>query len=715
MRFSLARRTAVVLVIGVLGLAGSVSDVLQPTGQGLVPSGRVARAATRQAGPAELQPVGAEWLNNGGNLGNERYSTLDQINADNVKDLKAAWVTHLGSGLGAKYSLEVTPIVQNGVMYVTSGNDDAFAYDAKTGDIIWQYNSGLDQSVSDICCGWDNRGVALGDGMLFLGQLDGNFVALDQKTGKVVWKTLIEDWHDGYGITSAPLYYNGVVYTGISGAEFGVRGRLTALAAKTGQELWRFYTVPEQGQIGGDTWPADNNAFQRGGASVWQTPAIDPDLGLIYFATGNASPDYDGSLRPGDNLFTSSIVALNLDGTYAWHFQEVHHDIWDYDAPGAVVLFDTTLNGQPRKALAQAGKTGWVYILDRTDGTPLIGIDEQAVKQEQHQLTSATQPIPQGDAFVPQCSKPIPGIPVSGCIFQPFWDAARLITPGVLGGDNWAPISYNPMTGYLYVVGTYYPLLLTRVPFDYAPGKRFDGGRPGTVPGTVRSGTLTAIDATTNKIAWQKEMKYPLGEGSGTMTTAGGLVFHGEPDGNFQAYDAKTGDLLWNWQTGSGADAPPVTYEIDGVQYVTIAAGGNQLAGSPNGDTLWTFSLKGDDRIHQFDAPKPPTTVIDFSGTPTQTNSVALNEYSFTPSRVTVAAGTEVTFTNAGAITHTATQADGIWDTGDIRPGASSTITFTVPGTYTYICTPHPWMIGEVQVTDADGNAPSTPTPFGNR
>ena len=321
-------------------------------------------------------PVGKDWVTNGGNLTNQRYSALKQIDTTNVKQLKGAWMTRVkGSGFGGKYSFEATPLVKDGVMYIVTGNDDVFALNAKTGEILWERWSGIDQQISTVCCGWDNRGLAMGEGMLFLGQLDANVVALDIKTGKEVWRAPIEDWRNGYGITSAPLYYDGIVYSGITGGEFGVRGRLTALDAKTGKILWRWYTLPSAGEVGSDTWPAGSDHATRGGATIWNTPALDPDLGLIYFATGNCGPDYDGSMREGDNLFCASIVALKAKtGEYVWHFQEVHHDIWDYDATSPVVLFDTVINGQPRKGIAEAGKTGWVYILDRTNGKPLIGI-----------------------------------------------------------------------------------------------------------------------------------------------------------------------------------------------------------------------------------------------------------------------------------------------------------------------------------------------------
>lgn len=273
-------------------------------------------ASSRVADPEIDQllkgPVGKDWVTNGGNLTNQRYSTLKQINTDNAGQLKGAWMTRLkGSGVGGKYSAEATPLIRGWIMYVVTGNDDVFALNAKTGEFLWERWSHIDQSINTVCCGWLNRGLAIGEGTLFLGQLDTNAVALDIKTGQEVWKTPIEDWHNGYVVTSAPLYYDGIVYSGIAGGEFGTRGRLTALDAKTGKILWRAFTLPAPEGVGSDTWAKDNTQMMHGGAQIWNTPAVDPELGLLYFATGNCGPDYNGAPREGTNLFCSSIMAVN--------------------------------------------------------------------------------------------------------------------------------------------------------------------------------------------------------------------------------------------------------------------------------------------------------------------------------------------------------------------------------------------------------------------
>lgn len=646
--------------------------------------------------------AGAQWLHAGGNWSNSRYSTLGQITTANVKQLKGAWVTHLGSGLGAKYSLEVTPIVKDGVMYVTSGNDDVFALDARTGALIWERKSGIDQNINTVCCGWDNRGLAIGEGKLFLGQLDGTFVALDAATGKELWQTEIGKWQDGYTITSAPTYYKGAVYTGVSGGDRSARGKLTALDAATGKELWHFWAAAGPGETGGDTWPAPSDpdpdkrdAYLHGGANIWQAPAIDPELGLIFFSTGQPGPDAvgEGIKRPGDNLFSSSIVALHLDGSYAWHYQMVHHDLWDFDCPSPVVLFDQVYEGVTRKGIAEACKTGWIYILDRTNGKPLIGIDEKLVEQDPRVASAPTQPHPRGDALMPQCPAPLEGW-LTKCIFGVIYDHPILMSPGGNGGTNWAPMAYSPDTGYFYVTAADRPQ--SRI-------LRQLGKTVGPPIGAKYSGTLSAVDSRTNKIVWQKKTPYSIGQGSGALATKGGVVFHGEPSGLFQAYDAKSGELLWEWQTGAGADAPAITYEIDGEQFVAIAAGGVAIqTSSANGDMIWAFSLKGSPggRVKPFAAPRPPVNVIGFTGEVAKGNAVKFVDYDVTPQRITVAAGTKVTFTNDGSEAHTASSGDGGgWDTGLLAKGQSVTITFNRPGTYNFNCAPHPSMIGQIIVT----------------
>jgi alcohol dehydrogenase (cytochrome c) len=536
------------------------------------------------------------WLTNGGDSFNRRYSPLTQINRDNVARLKSVWRTHLnGSGMGARYSGEAQPIVHEGVAYIVTGADDVFALSLESGQILWTYTAKLDPSIDVVCCGWTSRGVGLGDGRIYVGQLDGKLVALDQRSGAVAWSVQAEPWQEGFSITSAPLYYDGLVVTGFAGAEFGIRGRVKAYDAATGKLAWTFYTIPGPGEVGHDTWPRDNDVWQHGGASVWQTPALDPDLGLLYFSTGNPGPDFNGAVRAGDNLFSAAIVAVEAKtGRYRWHFQQVHHDIWDYDAPSPVVLFDLEIGGQMRKGLAQPSKTGWVYILDRVTGRPLIGIEERPVPQEPRQATARTQPYPVGDAFVPQ-SVPIPpeGFrPVNeGRIFTPFWTDPVVAKPGQSGGANWPPSSYDPQTGYLYVCATDRAgVFKGGADFEIPPdGDRYIGGAFGNITYGV-TGIFAALDMRTNKIVWRQQ--WPQRCYSGSVATAGGLVFVGRNDGRLTALDSRDGTLLWEFETDAGVNAPASVFEYRGRQYVLVYSAGNAFAATTRGDSVWLFALQ---------------------------------------------------------------------------------------------------------------------------
>jgi quinohemoprotein ethanol dehydrogenase len=551
------------------------------------------------AGTALVAPPRTGWPTNGGNWYNQRYSPLTAINRDNVEHLKGVWRARLGgSGVGTQYSGEAQPIVYDGVVYIATGADDVFAISVESGEILWRYEAHLPDEIDTVCCGWSSRGVALGDGKIYVGQLDGKLVALDQQSGDVVWSTQAETWQSGFSITAAPLYYDGLVITGFSGAEYGIRGRVAAFDAKTGEPVWTFYTVPGPGAPGHETWPKDSDAWQYGGGSVWQTPAVDPELGLIYFSTGNPGPDYDGSVRPGDNLYTSSIVALDAKtGEYRWHFQQVHHDIWDYDGPSPVVLFDIEIDGTMHKALAEPSKTGWVYILDRTDGRPLVGIDEKPVPQEPRQATSPTQPYPRGEAFIPQSIDIAPEgyrLINRGRIFTPYWDEEVVITkPGISGGTNWPPSSYDPASGYLYVCGEDSIGAYRHEPSDEGPveGEVYAKGMFGgtSIPSL---GVFAAMDMRTNTIVWRKH--WPSECYSGSVATAGGLVFVGRNDGRLTALDTATGDKLWEFQTGAGMNAPATVFEHGGTEYVVAYSAGNLFTGSARGDSVWLFSLGGD-------------------------------------------------------------------------------------------------------------------------
>jgi alcohol dehydrogenase (cytochrome c) len=540
-------------------------------------------------------PTGA-WPTNGGDLFNRRYSPLTEINRVNVAKLKGVWRTHLeGSGVGPQYSGEAQPIVAEGVIYIATGADDVFALDVDSGKILWSYRANLDPANNSFCCGWTSRGVARGEGKVFVGQLDGKLVALDERSGRVVWSVQAERWQEGYTITAAPLYYGGLVITGFAGGERGIRGRIKAYDAKDGRLVWTFYTIPGPGELGHDTWPADNEIWKDGGAPIWQTPAVDPELGVLYFSTGNPGPDYNGSVRKGDNLFTASIVALDArTGKYRWHFQEVHHDIWDYDAPSPVVLFDIEIGGAVRHAIAQASKTGWVYILDRVTGKPLVGIEELPVPQEPRQATAATQPYPEGDAFVPQ-SIDIPPegskLVNQGRIFTPFWNEPVVVRPGVGGGASWAPNSYDPAAGRLFVCASDRIWAYVSSPVSNerpAEGASYIGGGFGGFK-MHSLGIFAALDMRTNRLVWQQRWPEPCY--SGSVATAGGLVFVGRNDGRLTALDSSDGTKLWEFQTGAGMNAPASVFEHAGHEYVVAYSAGNQFAGSARGDSVWLFAL----------------------------------------------------------------------------------------------------------------------------
>lgn len=564
-----------------------------------LPGGAAEPAAGAFSTQALLAPPTDAWRTNGGNLYNQRYSPLTRIDRGNVAQLKGVWRTHLnGSGVGPQYSGAAQPIVHDGRIFIVTGANDVFALDVATGAIAWSYAARLDPAISTVCCGWTSRGAALGEGKLFFGALDGRLVALDEKTGREVWSVQAERWQDGYSITSAPLYFDGMVITGFAGAEFGVRGKVKAFDARDGRPLWTFHTIPGPGEKGHETWPRDSDAWKRGGGTVWQTPAVDPALGLIYFSTGNPGPDFNGGVRPGDNLFTASIVAVEAHtGRYRWHFQQVHHDIWDYDAPSPVVLFDTTVNGVRRKGLAQVGKTGWAYILDRVTGKPLIGIDERPVPQEPRQATSRTQPYPRGDAIVPQQVDIAPEgyeLVNGGRIFTPFFgDKGVIASPSLFGGGNWPPSSYDPARNYLYVCASDVPGNFTGGHKDNQPppaGKEYMGGAVGFAA-LPRSGIFAALDVRTNRLVWRQRWLDQCY--SGSVVTAGGLVFVGRNDGRLTALDSDNGRMLWQFQTGAGMNSTASVFESGGKQYVVAYSAGSVLAGTAKGDSVWLFGLDG--------------------------------------------------------------------------------------------------------------------------
>jgi len=564
----------------------------------LIPYGVYAQAEASPAFTADdlIAPPSLNWVTNGGNLANQRYSPLNQINRDNVAQLKAEWRVHMnGSGSAPNHSGQAQPLYYNGVLYVVTGENDVFAIDVESGDFLWTYQANLDPNRINVCCGWVSRGLGMGDGQIYVGQLDAKLVALDQRTGAVNWEIQAEDPLLGYAITAAPLYYNGMVITGFAGGERAIRGRIKAYDAKDGSLLWNFFTVPGPGEFGFDTWPQDNDSWMYGGAPIWQTPAVDPDLGMLYFSTGNAGPDLNGSQRAGDNLFTVSIVALDTaSGEYRWHFQQVHHDIWDYDSPSPVVLFDVEIDGVMRKGLAEASKSGYLYILDRITGEPLVGIDEVPVPQMASQATAATQPIPVGDDLVPHFIDAAPeGFTLvnEGKTYTPFGTEGALYKP--LAGVNWPPKAYDPESGLLYICANDRIGGAARERETSPPthDQTWLGGgfRLASMP---TRGIYVAIDVRTNTIAWKQQWNYSCSQGS--LVTAGGLIIHGRNDGRVVALDKSNGAKLWEYQTDAGVNGTATTFIHKGTQMVAIISAGSIYSPGKHGDSVWLFSLEGD-------------------------------------------------------------------------------------------------------------------------
>jgi alcohol dehydrogenase (cytochrome c) len=498
-----------------------------------------------------------DWLLYGRTYDNQRFSPLTHINAGNVKELMPAAIMQTG----VANSFEDSPIEVNGILYIETADNHVQAYDATNGKELWAYTPEL--NFSSLCCGHEARGVAVAYGKVYLATLDAHVIALDAATGKVVWQTEPAAGLPNptrYSFTLAPQVYDGMIIVGSSGAEYPTRGFVMALDAATGKQVWLFHTTAAPGQPGGDTW--SGNSWETGGGSVWNTPAIDPSNGLVLFAEGNPNPDNWGESRQGANAYTDSIVALHVkDGTLAWWYQEVPHDLWDYDATGPVVLLDAESGGRMVAAAAEAGKEGQVFIVNRQNG----------------------QLIRKSDPFVMQSSTmwTVPG------------DKPVLIYPGAQGGNEWSPEAFSPNTHFLYVMGTNeawkyeaHPPGVTTADNARVLGLGLTLGsvlQPQTDPhpsGTIPpSGTLSAVDVDSGHIAWQYQSELPMV--GGLLATAGDLVFGGEMNGDFDAFDAKTGRKLWSFNLGAGVQAPPITYSVDGVQYVAVAAGGNAANGNP--------------------------------------------------------------------------------------------------------------------------------------
>jgi quinohemoprotein ethanol dehydrogenase len=670
-----------------------------------------ATAATSASGPRT-----ADWPAVGGDLANSRYSRLSQINISNVKTLGGAWEKDLDA------PSRTPPVVVAGVMYINDAST-IYALDAKSGRTIWRYKPEGSTPA--------HGGVAIGEGRVFCGLSDTRIIALNSKTGKLMWTGYIGNAARGSDsgpqvqfmvpipafdrkvgiIVSAPTYVKGMVISGLSGGDGGTRGKVAALDAKTGKLMWSFYTIPSPLDPGSQSWPKDGNALQQGGGAVWIQGPADPELGLIYYGTGNAVPQLGGEIRSGDNLYTASVVALNIaTGKLAWHYQLTHHDLWEMDVATPLVLYTAQVDGHPRKALAAARTDGYLFLLDRKTGQPIHPVEERSVKQDVRVRTAATQPFPVGaDRIGPACVEPqtAPNGFELGCWFDPLYsDRPNVLAP--LINLRQAPMSYDPVTGYFFVMAQVASFWARRTadPFSLAVS------RP---PGSSQYGLYAAVDSRSEKIVWQKKSPWGLAGGSGALATKGGLLFHMEGDGVVQADNARTGETLWRFQTGSvgqsggagqAGGVPSATYAVDGVQYLALISY----------RALWAFSLGGS--LPPREPPPAPSKVVGFSGLIAQLpddgsgeivigpaersvsgwGQSASNEDEFAPARAQVRANVGLNWTNRGSKSHTMSADDGSWTVGPIASGQSAMLTIAKSGNYSFSSAETPWIKGQLIV-----------------
>ncbi len=513
------------------------------------------------------------WLHPKGNYGQTRHYPASQINTGNVAKLRPAFVFQTG----IVESMETAPIVANGVMYITTSYNHVYAINATTGEQYWHFKHKIGP-VSTYCCGPNNKGVAIADGKLFMGTLDAKLVALDAKTGKLLWETEIADPELGYSETMAPAVVDGKVLIGTNGGEYGVRGFVKAFDANTGKLAWTFHTVPEKGHEG--VW-AVNDATGRNmkrdiaaekaalaknggdfyktlGAGVWMTPAVDTKTKTVFFVVGNPSPDLYGAERPGDNLYTDSLVAVDLEtGKYKWHYQYIAHDVWDLDAVSPPILVDVKdKSGKMIPGVIHGGKTGHIYVHDRSNGN-LIRFSEAMVSQE-------------------------------GLWTLPTKEGARM-SLGANGGVEWSPMAVNPQLRLAYAVNLEQPMTYHVEASAYPGGKLWLGGAFKNIPGEEQFGNVAAVNIDTGKVVWKARTDQPMI--GGALSTAGNLVFAGEGNGWFKAYDARSGKVLWQYQCGAGVNAPPTAYTVNGKQYIAVAAGGNTQLDFKRGNSVFVFSL----------------------------------------------------------------------------------------------------------------------------
>ena len=493
-----------------------------------------------------VQPASANWISYNGGYSGQRYSSLAEINPSNLAGLRAAWVFHARDSK----RLEVTPLVVDGMMFVTASND-AFALDARTGRMVWRHSWPISEGLIDDAAGHINRGVAVWRDRIYMETDNAHLLCLDARSGNLIWDVAYADWNKNYGATSAPLVVKDKILVGTSGGDDGVRGFVAAYDALTGKMAWRFWTIPAPGEFGSESWPG--KLYLHGGGTTWMPGTYDPQLNTIYWGTSNPAPDFEGSVRPGDDLYTDCVLALDPDtGKLKWYFQFTPHDLFDFDAVETPILIDAAYRGEPRKLLVQANRNGYVYVLDRTNGkflsaTPFVeklnwakGIDAQG------------RPITTG--------------------VQPTADGTR-ICPGFAGATNWFAPSYSESTRLVYFLALEECENFFFKPQPFQEGQGYYSTGAKRIPSEGSQKVLVAFSLDTGSIAW----KYPQSGGgrssAGTMATAAGLVFFGDDAGSFEAVDAQSGRALWHFNTGQDINASPMSYAVGGKQYVAIAAG----------------------------------------------------------------------------------------------------------------------------------------------
>ena len=654
--------------------------------------------------PAENWPLVS------GNWSNSRYSTLSDITLDTIDRLSGAWVTRLEGGASSR----ATPVVKDGVLYLTAGAN-VFAIDAQTGDPVWRWQPGTSGDDARMVPSW--QGVGLSDDLVFVGLRSAEVMALRQDNGEVVWVEAVGSGPQttGEAVTTAPMYAQDTVFVGLANGDTGGQGRIIALNAATGESRWTFFVVPRPGEFGHETWPQDSNSWELGGGGVWLVGTVDPDLGMVYFSTGNPVPMFGGEIRAGDNLFTASVLALDIEtGERRWHYQVVRHDVWDADIATPLLLYETEVNGEPRKALAAMRADGYLFLFDRETGEPLSPIEERPVPQDAYQRTAATQPFPVGvESILPDCSFWRDRVPppfelnCSG-FTPPSVNEHTVVAPGVpIPRVRVTPMSFNPQTGYIYAQGR---AMVGRARRFEDPWHWHTGDSDLTLPEAV--GIIAAVDTQTTEVVWRHEVPPALLGTSGPLTTAGGLMVRGSAGGQVEAYDARTGGRAWTFRTSETGSrvrpGPASAYELDGQQFITI----------PMGSELWAFTLDGDvpprgepvlDPWANYEPPRrapdatseiETATVVE-SPTPNlalDVRSYGMDEHRFNPVRALVTSGAPVHFVNNGELAHTIAARNGTWSLATLEPSMSATVTFDEPGTFLYHCTDHPWAIGEITV-----------------